>query len=185
MLGNKPQYTTTNPASESTGFGLGTSNNSIKGFQTDQVPGPEDLWAQFYVGVLRGSNDIVGGGSVSHSKTFSEVQPTGEKPPKITLEKIDDTLVGSKGAGAPDGGFVPTVASPGEGNAFNADNIPAMGGKVSLGMNTQYGSGTGRNGSVMNPVEGSDKQPDSDAPQGTSPNYRMVGVNSSLAAWSD
>lgn len=155
----------------STEYGLGSAHSSRPGFQqtSDNLPASEDVWGEYFNGVMRGDTDGYSGESLPiamFSRTFSD-----NSPPEITLLTIDGDSVGAHGAGSPDGGFVPSPASPGEGNGTNASAIPALNGDFAKSLSFE-GAGFSQNGSVLNPHEGAGCQENQDAFQsGVSPNY--------------
>lgn len=164
----------------STEYGLGSAHSSRPGFQqtSDNLPASEDVWGEYFNGVMRGDTDGYSGESLPiamFSRTFSD-----NSPPEITLLTIDGDSVGAHGAGSPDGGFVPSPASPGEGNGANASAIPALNGDFAKSLSFE-GAGFSQNGSVLNPHEGAGCQENQDAFQsGVSPNY-----SAGTYGWSD
>ena len=87
--------------------------------------------------------------------------------------------MGSFGRGFPDGGFVPSVASPGEGNGVAANSIPSLNGMLVTKLQSA-GAGNSTNGLLLDPVDGSDCQTAQDSRQdGSSPFY-----DSGMNAWS-
>lgn len=183
MLGNKPQYTTKNPES-GVSFDLGSSKSSHKGFQDGELPDADKLWKEYYTHVMRGDQDF-DGTTVAANRTFSAMGQDGQKPPVITAYKIGSTKVGDEGAGSPDGGFVPTTASPSDGST-NASAIPALNGAVVTRLGTT-GAGSQDNGLLLSPLKGSKCQMgqgwNPSAPE--HPTYSMVGTNLTLGGWSD
>lgn len=172
-----------------TEFQAGKARGSHPGFSqaADNMPPETELWNTFFTTVLRGDvdgpwYDESGMTINTDSKTFSDASPTGQKPPTITATTVDGTTVGTAGAGAPDGGFVPTIASPGAvPGTVNVDysSIPALNGEVVLKLQT-LGAGLSTNGLVLSPHDGSDCQTSHDSAQtGLGPFYEM-----GMHAWS-
>ena len=179
MLGERPQYTTDNPDKAGDQFTEGVAKAEHSGFQQGQLPDSDAIWNQYYQKVLRGERDI-DGSIVGASRTF-----TANNPPLITSKTIGPKEQGLLGKGAPDGGFVPTTASPGEGNGANPTNIPAMNGLLNHRLNI-LGAGSGRNGSCVNPEHASNRQLAQAANATSSPSYKMPGKDgSSLSGWSE
>jgi hypothetical protein len=180
---------TTNPEIV-TVSGLGTASPLKKGFQQTavNVPSPDEVWKNFFGNVMRGSVDgpWYGDGfseelGDSVSRTFSDPSASGETPPEIKNDNIEGLgNPGTLGAGAPDGGFVPTVASPGAGNSDNPNMIPALNGRLVAKL-LDAGAGNNSNGSILSPAAGSTSQTSQDSAQtGESPFY-SIGTY----AWSD
>ena len=105
-----------------TDFHAGQARAEHPGFpaRSDNLPGEDKVWSAFFTNVLRGSADgpwydQTFSTQVDYSRTFSD-GGTGlkEAPPTITATSIAGVNPALEGGGAPDGGFVPTVASPGE-----------------------------------------------------------------------
>ena len=163
-------------------YGLGTSNSARVGFpQTaGALPPASEVWGMYFDNVMRGDTDTLGDTTtVSANRTFKS-----NGPPKITSTKIRTTKVGKLGGGEPDGGFVPTSASPGEGNGVNYAAIPELDGLLVKRL-ASHGAGSGENGSVRNPLEGASCQKDHDSNQtGISPNYPIEGPEEGTGAWS-
>ena len=178
--------TTKGPYTE---WGSGTANSSRSGFQQAPaaIPDEGEIWEEYFDNVLRGDQDgpwygHTGTITLTHSKTFSEASPTGEKPPKIRWDHIDGLgNPGIKGGGFPDGGFVPTVASPGAGNGDNPTTIPVLDGMLVRKL-IDAGAGVNSNGSVIAPDEGSTCQTSQDAAQA---GKRSPGYEIGTYAWSD
>lgn len=173
-------------------YGLGTSNSARKGFQqtADALPAAADVWGEYFDNVMRGDTDSLSGApeTVKASRTFLDASPTGDAPAIITPTHVGSTNVGALGGGAPDGGFVPTTASPGEGNGTNPFTIPALNGVVvaklqAIGSATV--AGEGENGSCHNPQYSAQCQTKQDSRQtGPSPNYNLHGPAPGEGAWS-
>ena len=167
---------------EVTSWGTGTSNSARKGFpQTaGALPAASEVWPDYFNNVMRGNTDTLGDTTtVSANRTFSL-----NRPPRITQYTINTTVVGELGGGEPDGGFVPTSASPGEGNGFNYSEIPALDGRL-VDILASNGAGLGENGSLRNPHQDSSCQTDHDSAQaGTSPNYPIDSPSPGTGAWS-
>ena len=163
-------------------YGLGTSNSARNGFQqtAGALPAAADVWGEYFNNVMRGKVDRLGDRTtVSANRTFKS-----NGPPEITSTKIEKTEVGKLGGGEPDGGFVPTSASPGEGNGVNYKTIPELDGLLVKKL-ASHGAGSGENGSVRNPLEGASCQKDHDSRQtGISPNYPIGGAEEGSGAWS-
>ena len=162
-------------------YGLGTSNSARKGFQqtAGALPAAADVWGDYFDNVMRGRVDTFGDNTtVSANRTFES-----NGPPRITPTHINTTAVGELGDGEPDGGFVPTSASPGEGNGFNYKEIPALNGLLVTKL-ASNGAGLGENGSLLNPLQGAGCQKDHDSNQtGISPNYPIDNPEGG-GAWS-
>jgi len=179
VLGERPQYTTDNPDKAGDQFTEGVAKAEHSGFQKNQLPDSDKIWNQYYQEVLRGERDL-DGSIVGASRSFN-----ANNPPLITPKTIGPVEQGLLGGGAPDGGFVPTTASPGEGNGSNPKNIPAMKGLLNAKLVTQ-GAASGRNGSVQNPSQASNRQHALGANASSSPSYKMPGKDgSSLSGWSE
>ena len=189
------QNTTFGP---NTSWGLGTANSARNGFpQTDSnIPPASDLWKNYFKNTMRGSTDGPWydgdnqgradlGGTVlenSTSRTFLASTSTTPAPPIINDLRINGVNVSSIGKGEPDGGFVPTVASPGEGNGANPFNIPALNGDLTEKL-MDNGAGLSLRGSIRDPYGGAGCQVNQDANQigQESPVYSNAG----MYAWSD
>ena len=179
MLGERPQYTTDNPDKAGDQFTEGVAKAEHAGFQQGQLPDSDEIWNQYYQKVLRGERDI-DGSVVGASRSFS-----ANNPPTITPKTIGSTEQGPLGKGAPDGGFVPTAASPGEGKGSNPANIPAMNNLLSSKLALR-GAGKGRNGDCINPAHSANRQHALGANSSSSPSYKMPGKDgSSLSGWSE
>tara|TARA_Y100001970_G_C13742210_1_gene606814 strand:- start:28 stop:612 length:585 start_codon:yes stop_codon:yes gene_type:complete len=176
-----------------TDFHAGQARAEHPGFpaRSDNLPGEDKVWSAFFTNVLRGSADgpwydQTFSTQVDYSRTFSD-GGTGlkEAPPTITATSIAGVNPALEGGGAPDGGFVPTVASPGEtAGAINVDysSIPALGGQLVTKLQT-LGAGLGTNGLLLAPKEASDLQSTLDAANSSdtcmSPQYPA-----GMTAWS-
>ena len=172
-----------------TDFQKGQARSSHPGFsQTeDKLPPADKVWNNFFTNVLRGDSDGPWYGQAGltislDSRTFSDPSPTGAEPPNITSTEIDGVTVGTAGAGDPDGGFVPTVASPGEVPGavnVNYSSIPALNGNA-VTILESMGAGTSTNGLILSPADTADCQTAKDGAQtGVSPFY---GIG--MYAWS-
>ena len=173
-------------------YGLGTSNSARVGFSqtAGALPAAADVWGEYFNNVMRGDTDSLSGvpETVEASRTFLDASPTGDAPPVITPTHVGSTKVGDLGGGAPDGGFVPTTASPGEGNGANPFTIPALKGDVVAALQA-IGSATvagiGENGSCHNPKYSALCQTKQDSRQtGTSPKYNLHGPAPGQGSWS-
>lgn len=165
-------------------YGFGTSNSARKGFQqtAGALPAAADVWGDYFDNVMRGDTDTFGDTTtVSANRTFSS-----NGPPEITSTHIGDTdgtPVGNLGGGEPDGGFVPTSASPGEGNGVKYSEIPELDGLLVEKL-VSHGAGSGENGSVRNPQQTSAAQSfHGKIPGGISPNY-PIDNTAGGGAWS-
>lgn len=171
-----------------TEWALGKANSARQSFpQTPSAfPAENDLWQGYFGNVMRGDEDgpwygEAGSTTVAASKTFNEADEAGEKPPLITTTTIEGLgAVGTLGKGWPDGGFVPSVASPGEGNGADPALIAPMESKFVRKLE-DGGAGKNQNGSIISPSLASTAQTDQDAKQiGRSPTY-----DAGLYGWSD
>lgn len=160
---------------EVTSWSTGQARSSHPGFEqtSTKLPKSDEVWSDYFDGVLRGSTDGYDGSDVT-SKTFADTSSTGEGPPAISNTMIGTTTVNGA-AGEPAGGFVPTVGSATDGDVTT---IPASSSTFITRMSA-VGHGTGRNGSVENPKVSSDDQPASSiVANGESPSY-ILGKYSS------
>jgi len=161
-----------------TPWGMGKSGSETRpGFaQTDSsLPASADMWKNYFSNVMRGDTDgpwFTEGytTSLDYSRTYSDESSVGESPPEITYSSIDGVLFTGK-LGNPMGGWQPTIASPGEGNGVNPSALPVMPMVEIKLSDTTAGRGLGINGSLEDPLAGSQAQASCVSGDGLSHNY--------------
>jgi len=169
MASNKQQTT---EVIKVTSFSTGQANPTHPGFQQTSVelPKSDEIWGDYFNGVLRGSTDGYDGSDVT-SRTFSETNSAGEGPPRITITQPAEwpEKGGAGEGGNPAGGFVPAIGSAKDGEVSSikavSDFIESM---------KDCGHGLQGHGSLQNPRDSSDKQPTSSiVADGISPSYEL------------
>lgn len=175
-------------------WSAGSAVSGHKGFsQTENnIPPASELWKNYFKNTMRGSVDgpwyqgddqgriDLGGSALTNgtSRTFAEATSTDPGPPKIEDYRINGINVSGLGGGEPDGGFVPTVASPGEGNGANPSFIPELNGAITLALKDN-----GAGGNVRSPDGGAACQINQNAAQESA--EAPVYSNAGMYAWSD
>lgn len=134
-----------------TSFSTGQANPTHPGFQQTSVelPKSDEVWGDYFNGVLRGSTDGYDGSDVT-SKTFADSSSTGEGPPDLeaALADTNGTAVNS---------YIPDVSA----------------GNVVGGTYPDSGH-LGDLGSIASPSATSSDQPQSHAvADGISPSYEL------------